>query len=48
MNTLIVVAVILLILAMAVKPLRKTMGLLIVLLGFIACLSVVGLILEFL
>lgn len=40
----VIIGFVLFFLAMAVRPLRKTMGLLIVILGAIACLSGIGII----
>ena len=43
-TTVLVIAAILIVLALSVKPLRKTMGLLTVILGVLACLTGIGII----
>jgi len=43
-TTVLIIAAVLIILAISVKPLRKTMGLLTVILGFLACLTGIGII----
>jgi hypothetical protein len=44
METFLIAGAVMFVLAIAVKPLRKTIGLLMVVLGGIACLTVIGLI----
>lgn len=39
----ILITIALVVLALLIKPIRKTIGLLLVLLGFLACLSIIGL-----
>jgi len=43
-TTVLIIAAVLIIFALSVKPLRKAMGLLIVILGLIACLTGIGII----